>query len=81
MVILLTISFAVSQVEQSNSLIAEGYDLLGWFHSHPLFEPNPSHTDVRTQAEMQQQFSLETDRPFIGLIMGCIDMKYKYTRR
>lgn len=27
---------------------------------------------------MQQQFSMESDRPFIGFILGCIDMRYKY---
>lgn len=69
---------SVSQVEQASSLTSEGYDLLGWFHSHPTFEPNPSRTDVATQADMQQQFSMESDRPFIGFILGCIDMRYKY---
>lgn len=67
----------MSQVEQSSNLKNEGYDLLGWFHSHPTFEPNPSRTDVNTQADMQQQFSMEEHRPFIGFILGCIDMSYK----
>lgn len=67
----------VSQVEQSTSLLEEGYDLLGWFHTHPLFPPNPSRTDVRTQAEMQMQFASDDDTPFIGLILGCLDMKCK----
>lgn len=70
--------FSVSQVQQSDSLITEGYDLLGWFHSHPTFPPNPSRTDVATQADMQLQFSIERDRPFIGFIMSCIDTHYKY---
>lgn len=63
----------VSQVEQSASLVAEGNELLGWFHSHPAFPPNPSRTDVRTQGEMQHQF----EKPFIGFILGCVDMKFK----
>ncbi|KAJ6627761.1 Histone H2A deubiquitinase MYSM1 [Pseudolycoriella hygida] len=67
----------VSQVQQSDNLIAEGYDLLGWFHSHPTFPPNPSVTDLGTQADMQLQFSLDDDRPFIGFILSCIDFKYK----
>lgn len=69
---------SVSQVQQSDSLITEGYDLLGWFHSHPTFPPNPSRTDVATQADMQLQFSIE--RPFIGFIMSCIDTNYKCVR-
>lgn len=67
----------VSQVEQAANLTSEGYDLLGWFHSHPTFEPNPSRTDVATQADMQLQFSMESDRPFIGFILGCMDMSFK----
>lgn len=67
----------VSQVEQAANLTNEGYELVGWFHSHPTFEANPSRTDVATQADMQLQFSTESDRPFIGFILNCIDMGYK----
>lgn len=67
----------VSQVQQSANLIADGYDILGWFHSHPAFPPNPSRTDVATQANMQLQFSFDQNRPFIGFILGCVDMKFK----
>lgn len=78
MIEMMTSSFvAVSQVEQVSNLSAEGYELLGWFHSHPTFEPNPSRTDVATQADMQHQFSFDGDRPFIGFILGCIDMRFK----
>lgn len=31
-----------------------------------------------TQADMQLQFSIESDRPFIGFIINCIDMGYKF---
>lgn len=71
------LSGVVSQVEQSANLIADGYDILGWFHSHPAFPPNPSRTDVATQANMQLQFSFDQNRPFIGFILGCLDMKFK----
>lgn len=67
----------VSQVEQAANLTSEGYELVGWFHSHPTFEANPSRTDVATQADMQLQFSMESDRPFIGFIINCLDMNYK----
>lgn len=65
----------VSQVEQSCNLVEEGYELLGWFHSHPNFPPIPSRTDLRTQAEMQLQFA--SNNPFIGFIISCVDMKFK----
>ncbi|XP_031628199.1 histone H2A deubiquitinase MYSM1-like [Contarinia nasturtii] len=66
----------VSQVEQAANMTNEGYELVGWFHSHPTFEANPSRTDVGTQADMQLQFSIESDRPFIGFILNCIDMGF-----
>lgn len=71
------VKFTVSQVEQAANLTSEGYELVGWFHSHPTFEANPSRTDVATQADMQLQFSMESDRPFIGFILNCQDMHYK----
>ncbi|XP_055376599.1 histone H2A deubiquitinase MYSM1-like isoform X2 [Condylostylus longicornis] len=67
----------ISQLEQSRSLKQEGYELLGWYHSHPLFPPDPSRTDVQTQIEMQMQFSAQSDRTFIGLILSCIAMHFK----
>lgn len=70
--------YTVSQVEQAANLTNEGYELVGWFHSHPTFEANPSRTDVMTQADMQLQFSIESDRPFIAFIINCIDMGYKF---
>ncbi|GAB0089863.1 Histone H2A deubiquitinase MYSM1 [Sergentomyia squamirostris] len=66
----------VSQVEQSHQLIMEGFQLLGWFHSHPLFPPNPSRTDIETQSGMQKLFSAENS-PFVGFILGCIEMNFK----
>lgn len=65
----------ISQVEQSSILTNEGYELLGWFHSHPLFPPNPSRTDLRTQTEMQMQFA--ANNPFIGFILSCVDLEFK----
>jgi len=65
----------VSQVEQSSKLIEEGYELLGWFHSHPNFPPIPSRTDLKTQTEMQTQFA--SNNPFIGFILSCVEMDFK----
>uniref|UniRef100_A0A1B0CU30 SWIRM domain-containing protein n=2 Tax=Lutzomyia longipalpis TaxID=7200 RepID=A0A1B0CU30_LUTLO len=66
----------VSQVEQADSLIMGGFQLLGWFHSHPLFPPNPSRMDIETQGEIQRLFSAD-DTPFMGFILGCVEMNFK----
>lgn len=66
----------VSQVEQTSKLLSEGYKLLGWVHTHPSFLPNPSRTDVKSQVEMQMQFSCN-DIPFIAFILSCLDMSFK----
>lgn len=68
----------VSQVQQSIKLKEEGFELLGWFHSHPTFPPNPSLTDIQTQRDMQEQFGNRIDKPFIGFILGCLNMTTKY---
>lgn len=67
----------MSQVEQSNKLLDEGCELLGWFHSHPSFPPMPSRTDLNTQAELQFQFA-PNNKQFIGFILSCVDMEFKY---
>lgn len=60
----------ISQVEQSSDLTESGYELLGWFHSHPSFPAIPSRTDLRTQNEIQMQFA--PNNPFIGFILSCL---------
>lgn len=65
----------VSQVEQFQQITDEGFELLGWFHSHPNFPPIPSRTDLKTQTELQLQFA--SNNPFIGFILSCVDMEFK----
>lgn len=65
----------VSQVEQSSDLSTSGYELLGWFHSHPTFPATPSRTDLKTQNEIQLQFA--PNNPFIGFILSCLHMDFK----
>lgn len=43
--------------------------LLGWYHSHPKFEVNPSHIDVINH-EMYQKMFNETGDHFIALIIS-----------
>lgn len=43
----------VSQTQASETLAARGYSVIGWYHSHPAFDPNPSIRDIDTQAKYQ----------------------------
>lgn len=65
----------VSQVEQSTDITESGFELLGWFHSHPTFPATPSRTDLKTQNEIQMQFA--PNNPFIGFILSCLEMDFK----
>ena len=69
----------VSQVEQSCNLIDEGYTILGWFHSHPSFPPIPSRTDIKTQANLQEQFA--SNHPFIGFILRFVRTENLWDQR
>ncbi|GLV32847.1 uncharacterized protein CBL_00446 [Carabus blaptoides fortunei] len=59
----------VSQSEASEVLQTEGVEVVGWFHSHPTFYPNPSLQDIDTQLNMQLYLSNEY-KPFVGVILS-----------
>lgn len=68
---------AVSEMQASEHLSALGLRLLGWYHSHPGFDPNPSLRDIETQAVYQDAFRTEADEksssfwePFVGFIVS-----------
>lgn len=48
----------VSQTQASETLAARGYSVIGWYHSHPAFDPNPSIRDIDTQAKYQVNAAL-----------------------
>ncbi|XP_034240908.1 histone H2A deubiquitinase MYSM1-like [Thrips palmi] len=60
----------VSQSEASDTISKDGLSVVGWYHSHPTFVPNPSLQDLSTQAEMQRWFSDTKAAPFVGLILS-----------
>ena len=35
---------------------SKGMELIGWYHSHPKFEVNPSHIDVINHEMYQKMF-------------------------
>ncbi|XP_074401807.1 deubiquitinase MYSM1 isoform X1 [Zonotrichia albicollis] len=59
----------VSQTQASESLAARGFRVIGWYHSHPAFEPSPSIRDIDTQAKYQSYFS-RGGAMFIGMIIS-----------
>ncbi|XP_043075497.1 histone H2A deubiquitinase MYSM1-like [Puntigrus tetrazona] len=59
----------VSQTQASELLGVKGHSVVGWYHSHPAFDPNPSLRDIDTQAKYQSYFS-RGGAPFIGMIVS-----------
>ena len=46
-----------------------GLTLVGWYHSHPTFRPDPSVRDIETQRKFQDWFS-QGGNHFVGLIIS-----------
>ena len=65
----------MSELEATNYFSKLDLSVVGWYHSHPTFQPDPSIRDLDTQWSYQQ---LITDqgtrkRPFVGLIVSPYD--------
>lgn len=43
----------VSQTQACDVLSSLGFSVVGWYHSHPSFHPNPSVRDISTQDQFQ----------------------------
>lgn len=57
----------VSQALANERLAKSGYQVVGWYHSHPTFVPNPSLRDLETQARYQELFG---SQPFVAIIIS-----------
>ncbi|KAK5907317.1 hypothetical protein CesoFtcFv8_005183 [Champsocephalus esox] len=62
----------VSQTQACDVLSNLGFSVVGWYHSHPTFHPNPSVRDITTQDQFQSYFS-RGGAPFIGMIVSPYD--------
>ncbi len=53
--------------------------VVGWYHSHPTFAPEPSLIDIENQHQYQQLMRNEGtgSEPFVGLIVGTYDDSVK----
>ncbi|KAI9247234.1 hypothetical protein BY458DRAFT_527392 [Sporodiniella umbellata] len=60
----------------------KGLDVVGWYHSHPTFEPQPSIRDIENQTSYQDLFRVESsgDEPFIGFIISPYNLGYANDR-
>lgn len=53
----------------------KGLILVGWYHSHPISEPKPSHNDVISQRTYQEALRRPNgDEPCIGVIIGQLTL-------
>ncbi|KAB0794309.1 hypothetical protein PPYR_11148 [Photinus pyralis] len=58
----------ISQAKAADMIHDEGFNILGWFHSHPTFAPEPSQQDLDTQLTVQQWIG--HNKPCVGVILS-----------
>ncbi|KAJ1981746.1 hypothetical protein H4R34_001959 [Dimargaris verticillata] len=59
-----------SEMEARETFANADLYVVGWYHSHPTFEPNPSLRDVENQTAYQELFRRPNGlEPFIGVIV------------
>uniref|UniRef100_A0AAR5PNB3 Myb-like, SWIRM and MPN domain-containing protein 1 n=1 Tax=Dendroctonus ponderosae TaxID=77166 RepID=A0AAR5PNB3_DENPD len=62
----------ISQAKAAENIHARNAQILGWFHSHPTFAPEPSQQDIDTQQLVQQWIGL--GKPCVGVILSPFSM-------
>jgi len=46
----------IAELQIKEEATARGLKIVGWYHSHPLFEPEPSLRDVNNQKKLSTPF-------------------------
>lgn len=80
-----------SEIELREIIQNAELEVVGWYHSHPAFAPDPSIRDIENQTSYQQLFQRQEPvshddsdsrtstravaEPFVGLIVGTYDTK------
>ncbi|XP_005100492.1 histone H2A deubiquitinase MYSM1 isoform X2 [Aplysia californica] len=59
----------VSQTLANEKIEDAGMSVVGWYHSHPTFRPDPSVRDIDTQLKFQDWFS-KGGNHFVGVIVS-----------
>ncbi|KAJ2714686.1 hypothetical protein H4R19_001598 [Coemansia spiralis] len=64
-----------SELVVRHQITDAGLRVVGWYHSHPTFRPDPSIIDIENQTAYQKLFrdSESAEEPFVGAIVGPYD--------
>ncbi|KAG0365678.1 hypothetical protein BC939DRAFT_528884 [Gamsiella multidivaricata] len=64
-----------SEFEVRQEIEKKNMRIVGWYHSHPTFTPDPSLVDIENQTNYQSLFKDESmnEEPFVGAIVGPYD--------
>jgi hypothetical protein len=64
-----------SECEVRQAITDSNMSVVGWYHSHPTFRPDPSIVDLQNQRNYQQLFrdELMNEEPFVGVIIGVLN--------
>eukprot|EP00198_Chlamydomonas_reinhardtii_P013931 XP_001703268.1 predicted protein [Chlamydomonas reinhardtii] len=69
-----------AQVEVQSLMEAKGQTCVGWYHSHPVFEPSPSQKDMDNQRNYQALFKTNVhglevvpDQPLVDKLTSMLD--------
>ena len=67
----------IVEVDLRAEVEACGIQVVGWYHSHPTFEPTPSQCDIDNQCNYQAFFRDHVQHvdPFVGLIISPFDLR------
>ncbi|RKP14393.1 hypothetical protein BJ684DRAFT_5428, partial [Piptocephalis cylindrospora] len=66
-----------SAIRVRSAISQHGLEVIGWYHSHPLFAPDPSLVDLENQKNYQRFFREESTKEerFVGAIAGTWDQR------
>lgn len=64
-----------SELIVRHQILDAGLRVVGWYHSHPTFRPDPSIIDIENQTSYQKLFRdcESAEEPFVGAIVGPYD--------
>ncbi|GMH32630.1 hypothetical protein BSKO_00464 [Bryopsis sp. KO-2023] len=66
------LSYCIGVADKLTHMTGVDTKIVGWYHSHPNITVQPSHVDLKTQAQHQA-----LDEGFVGLIFSCFNKDQK----